>query len=101
MNLTQLLEENIRTYGDYPLLYDLDKHYTNIEVKQHAMKIAAGLNSLGITAGDRVIVCMPNCPEVLFCYQGITRAGAIIVPVMFTLHPGKFILLLLTVERRL
>ncbi|MEK3800446.1 long-chain-fatty-acid--CoA ligase [Peribacillus sp. FSL H8-0477] len=89
MNLTQLLEENIRTYGDYPLLYDLDKHYTNIEVKQHAMKIAAGLNSLGITAGDRVIVCMPNCPEVLFCYQGITRAGAIIVPVMFTLHPRE------------
>jgi long-chain acyl-CoA synthetase len=32
---------------------------------------------------------MPNCPEVIFAYQGITRAGAIIVPVMFTLHPKE------------
>jgi len=89
MNLKQLLEENIKTYGEYPLLYDQDKQYTNMEVKQHAKKIAAGLSTLGIKAGDRVIVCMPNCPEVLFCYQGITRAGAIIVPVMFTLHPRE------------
>ncbi|MBM7652931.1 acyl-CoA synthetase (AMP-forming)/AMP-acid ligase II [Neobacillus cucumis] len=32
---------------------------------------------------------MPNCPEVLFAYQGVTLAGAIIVPIMFTLHPKE------------
>ncbi|WP_462409731.1 class I adenylate-forming enzyme family protein [Neobacillus sp. Marseille-QA0830] len=89
MKLKDLLETNIREFGEYPLLYFKDKTYTNVETKQHAEQLANGLRKLGIKKGDRVMVCMPNCPEVLFAYQGITRAGAIIVPVMFLLHPKE------------
>jgi long-chain acyl-CoA synthetase len=86
MNLKQLLETNIQKFGEYPFLYYNEKKYTNLETKALADQIARGLRNLGIDKGDRVIVCMPNCPEVIFSYQGIIRAGAIIVPVMFTLH---------------
>ncbi len=41
-----------------------------------------GLRSLGIEKGDRVIVMMLNCPEVLISYQAIARAGAVIIPVL-------------------
>jgi long-chain acyl-CoA synthetase len=89
VKLEDLLETNIAEFGEYPFLFFNDRTITNIETKQYADHFASGLRNLGILKGDRVIVCMPNCPEVLFSYQGITRAGATIVPVMFTLHPKE------------
>ncbi|WP_342042327.1 long-chain-fatty-acid--CoA ligase [Bacillus sp. OTU2372] len=89
MKLRDLLERNITDFGEYPFLFFKEKTYTNVETKRYADQLAAGLRRIGIEKGDRVIVCMPNSPEVLFAYQGITRAGAIIVPVMFTLHPKE------------
>lgn len=86
MKLKELLEINISQFGEYPFLFHKEKQFTNVETKKYADQIANGLNKLGIEKGDRVIVCMPNCPEVIFSYQGITRSGAVIVPVMFTLH---------------
>ena len=32
---------------------------------------------------------MPNCPEVIFSYQGVLGTGAIIVPVMYLLHENE------------
>jgi long-chain acyl-CoA synthetase len=89
MKLKDLLETNIAEFGEYPFLFHKEKTFTNVETKQYADQFASGLQNLGIAKGDRVMVCMPNCPEVLFAYQGITRAGATIVPVMFTLHPKE------------
>jgi long-chain acyl-CoA synthetase len=89
VRLSALLERNTSQYGEYPFIFFKEKQYTNIESKVIADQFASGLRENGITEGDRVIVCMPNCPEVIFAYQGITRAGAIIVPVMFTLHPKE------------
>lgn len=86
MLLTNLLEENIKKFGEYPFLYCSDQIYSNLDVASFARQIAKGLRSMGIERGDRIFVCMPNCPEVLFSYQGILRAGAIVVPVMFLLH---------------
>ena len=89
MLLKDLLDTNIAQHGEYPFLYFKNKQYTNVETQQYADHFASGLHQIGIEKGDRVIVCMPNCPEVVFSYQGISRAGAIIVPVMFTLHPKE------------
>ncbi|MFS1516049.1 long-chain-fatty-acid--CoA ligase [Bacillus sp. SCS-151] len=86
MILSDLLDKNIETFGEYPFIYFKDKKYSNLDIKNYSNKIAHGLKKLGVAKGDRVVVCMPNCPEVIFSYQGIIRAGAIIVPIMFTLH---------------
>lgn len=56
--------------------------YTNVEIAREATRLAAGLRALGIEKGDRVIVMMLNCPEVIIAYQAISRAGAVIIPVM-------------------
>ncbi|MFE8699365.1 class I adenylate-forming enzyme family protein [Cytobacillus sp. FJAT-54145] len=89
MKLKDVLETNIEKFGEYPFIYYYGKQFTNIETRKYSNQLANGLKHLGIKKGDRVIVCMPNCPEVLFAYQGITRAGAIIVPIMFMLHPKE------------
>ena len=56
--------------------------YTNVEIAREATQLAAGLRTLGIEKGDRVIIMMLNCPEVIIAYQAISRAGAVIIPVM-------------------
>lgn len=89
MKLEELLESNVRNFGEYPMIYFHDKQYTNFETKRISDQFAAGLRQLGISKGDRVMVILPNCPEVIFSYQAINRAGAVIVPVMFTLHPKE------------
>ncbi len=38
---------------------------------------AKGLTALGIGKGDRVTICMPNCPQALDCFYGLNRIGAI------------------------
>ena len=58
------------------------RQYTNVEIAREATQLAVGLRSLRIAKGDRVIVMMLNCPEVIVSYQAISRAGAVIIPVM-------------------
>lgn len=56
--------------------------YTNVEIAREATQLAAGLQTLGIQQGDRVIVSTLNCPEVMIAYQAIARAGGVIIPAM-------------------
>ena len=38
---------------------------------------ARGLYRSGIRKGDRVTICMPNCPQALDCFYALNRIGAI------------------------
>ncbi len=89
MRLSSLLDRNIQEFGEYPFLYDGDKELTNVETRALANQLAGKLRQSGIGEGDRVLVMMPNNPGVLIAYQAITRANAVIVPVLFTLHPKE------------
>ena len=86
MNLVELAENNYTKFGKYRSLIFEDKEYTNIEMLVYSRKIANGLKSLGIGPGNKVMVMLNNCPEVLISYQGILRAGSIIVPVIRNLQ---------------
>ncbi|HWK23386.1 MAG TPA: long-chain-fatty-acid--CoA ligase [Ureibacillus sp.] len=89
MLLTELLGENIEKFGEYDLLYYNDKSYTNRETEIICKKVSSLVHSLGVEKGDRVLICMPNCPEVIFSYQGVLGVGGIIVPVMYLLHENE------------
>ncbi len=43
-------------------------------------RFAAGLQGLGVQAGDRVALYLPNCPQFVIAYLAAVRAGAIVVP---------------------
>src|SRR5437899_2893771 len=77
---------NCLTRGSYSaLLYEdgeITREYSNIEVAREAVQLATGLRQLGASQGDRVIVTMLNCPEVVISYQAIARAGSVIIPAM-------------------
>jgi long-chain acyl-CoA synthetase len=54
-----------------------------------ARRFASGLRSLGVRPGDRVAVCMANCPEVLETYRALWRIGAVVTPLLFLLSSDE------------
>ena len=51
------------------------------EFLQRALKTAGLFRTLGVGHGDRVCLFMPNCPEFLYCWFGLSILGAIGVPI--------------------
>ncbi len=49
-------------------------------LRQDVDRFAAALQGLGVQAGDRVALYLPNCPQFVIAYLAAVRAGAIIVP---------------------
>lgn len=81
MNVAQLGEENIRRFGEYVILTYEDREYTNVELDRAARRLGNGLRRLGVKRADRVIVQLPNCPEVLTSFLAVWKIGAVIVPI--------------------
>ncbi len=82
-NLAQLAESAVERFGDYPSLLFEGTWFTSGSISQRAARVGTGLRRAGVRAGDRVVVIMANCPEVLVTYQAIWRAGAVVTPVVF------------------
>jgi long-chain acyl-CoA synthetase len=89
MNLATLAEENVRRYGEYTALAFEGREITNIDQQRAANRLAHALGKLGVSAGDRVVVMLPNCPEVLQAYAATLKLGAVVVPVVFLLSPDE------------
>ena len=85
MSLTRLADESLDKYGEYVALAFEGRRYTNLEQAQAAARLANALRRLGVGPGDRVVVMLPNCPEVIQSYGAILRCGGVIVPVIFLL----------------
>src|SRR5262245_12364970 len=89
MNLAKLGETNVATFGEYPSLVFEGRELTNVDQQRAANRLANALRRLGVVAGDRVVVMLPNCPEVLQAYAAILKVGAVVVPVVFLLGPRE------------
>ena len=57
-----------------------DNYYTYGEVVDAANRVGNTLLDLGVEQENRVIICLPDCPELIFSYFGAMRIGA--VPVL-------------------
>src|ERR1044071_5284563 len=85
MPLTRLAQESLDRYGEYVALAFEGKRFTNLDQDRAACRLAHALRRLGVVPGDRVVVMLPNCPEVTQSYAAILKCGAVIVPVIFLL----------------
>lgn len=89
MNLARLGEESVERFGEYAALHFEGRELTNVDQQRTAARVANALVRMGVRAGDRVVVLLPNCPEVLAAYTGILKAGAVIVPIVFLLSADE------------
>jgi long-chain acyl-CoA synthetase len=84
-NLGLLAQRSFERRGDYPALLFEGRWHRSGELFSRSRRIAAGLAELGVAPGDRVVVCMANCPEVSIAYQALWLAGAVVTPATFML----------------
>ncbi len=81
-NLAALELENLEQYGIYTRLHFEGRSYTNLEELRLAGSWARLLGDYGVGRDDRVLVMMPNSPELTAAFPGIWMLGATIVPVI-------------------
>ncbi|HVM71404.1 MAG TPA: long-chain fatty acid--CoA ligase [Anaerolineales bacterium] len=73
------LDEAARLCPERPCLIFQGKITTYQEAADQTDRLAAALRQLGIHKGERVGICMPNCPEFVLAYFAILKAGGVVV----------------------
>jgi len=80
-SLVELLEESFRKFADRTAYKFMGKVIRFDEVDEASRALAAYLQSVGLQAGDRVAVMMPNLPQYPVAVAAILRAGCVVVNV--------------------
>ena len=70
-----------RRHADLPAVIDGDTTLTFPELRAQSLRVAGGLQRLGVQPGDRVAVWVPNVWQWAATAYGIWELGAIIVPI--------------------
>ena len=82
-NLARQAELALERQGDYDSLCYEGRWHSSGQLADRAARLATGLADLGVRPGDRLLVLMANCPEVLITYTAALRAGAVVTPLIF------------------
>ena len=80
LNLSLILEESAKQYPAKIAFSFKDESFSYTQINEAANKVANGLQSIGIKAGDKVALNCPNIPAFPIIYYGVIKAGAVIVP---------------------
>jgi len=95
------LKEKLNAYGNRDFFRFKEDVYTYEDLDRESNRVAAGLQSLGIKKGDKVAIIMNNRPEFLFIWFGLSKLGAVEVPIN-TAHRGDLLTyMLITSDSRL
>jgi len=83
----QVLKEKVKQYGNREFFRFKDQTFGYEDFDRESDKVAAGLQGLGVRKGDKIAIMMRNRPEFLFLWFGLSKLGAIQVPIN-TAHKG-------------
>ncbi|MGP1630463.1 MAG: long-chain fatty acid--CoA ligase [Giesbergeria sp.] len=75
------LAVNARRYPDKAALMFFGSKTSYRQLAEGAERLAAQLHVMGVGRGDRVVLCMQNCPQLVLAHFAILRANAVVVPV--------------------
>jgi long-chain acyl-CoA synthetase len=88
-SLQRLAEEAWDRIAGQSRLWFEGRQWTGAQLAERSRRAATGLREAGLRPGDRVVVCMANCPEVGIAYHAIWRAGGVTTPVLFLLSEDE------------
>jgi long-chain acyl-CoA synthetase len=78
-SLVDLVDRSVRRYGSKTALEFFGARTSYRELGKLISRAAAGLKKLGVKAGDRVALVMPNCPQHVVAFHAVLRLGAVVV----------------------
>ncbi len=77
--LPEMMFASVSRYGSRPALEFFGRVTTYRELGEEIERAAEGLRRLGVRAGDRVAIVLPNCPQHVVAFYAALRLGAIVV----------------------
>ncbi len=80
LSVAQVLETRAAEDPDREFLIFNDRRLTYAQVDARATSLAAALHALGIEAGDRIALDLPNWPEFVISVFAAAKLGAVVVP---------------------
>jgi cyclohexanecarboxylate-CoA ligase/acyl-CoA synthetase len=80
--LPDYLDEWVAATPQRVFVTDGTRSLTYADLQGQAYRFGAALRGLGVQPGDRVVVQLPNWAEFVVAYLGLTRIGAVLVPIM-------------------
>lgn len=78
-SLSDLLDERVAQWSDRPAIAFFDRTVSYRELGDRVARVATGLRGLGVKAGDRVALIMPNAPQHVIAFYAVLRLGAVVV----------------------
>jgi long-chain acyl-CoA synthetase len=78
-SLFELVEQSAKRFPKLVALEFFKRTTTYVELEDQIVRAANGLRKLGVSAGDRVALVLPNCPQHVVAFYAILRLGAIVV----------------------
>jgi fatty-acyl-CoA synthase len=84
--LDGLLDQVADQHPERPWVIGEEATYTYADMADWSRRLARGLTSGGVSAGDRVALFLPNGPEFIAARFAVARARAVAVPINFRLQ---------------
>lgn len=78
-SLIDLVEESARRFPGKVALEFFKRTTSYADLQEQILRAANGLHKLGVGAGDRVAIVLPNCPQHIVAFYAVLRLGAIVV----------------------
>ena len=78
-SLITMLERSVAEAGDHPALEFFGRRTSYTELGDQISRAAEGLRALGVQAGDRVALILPNCPQHVVAFYAVLRLGGVVV----------------------
>lgn len=78
-SLVAMLEHSVAEAGSVPALEFFGRRTSYTELGDQVDRAAEGLRRLGVRAGDRVALVLPNCPQHVVAFYAVLRLGAVVV----------------------
>ena len=78
-SLVALVERSVREAGGCVATEFFGRTTTYTQLGDQISRVAEGLRSLGVQAGDRVAIVLPNSPQHVVAFYAILRLGAVVV----------------------
>ncbi|HEY3548780.1 MAG TPA: long-chain-fatty-acid--CoA ligase [Propionicimonas sp.] len=78
-SLVAMFERSVAEAGSCPAMEFFGRRTTYSELGDQVERVAEGLHRLGVRAGDRVALILPNCPQHVVAFYAVLRLGAVVV----------------------
>lgn len=75
--MSEVVLEAASREGDFPALTFMGRKISYKLMAGNIDLVARAFYAIGVRAGQRVLVCLPNVPQAIYCLYGLNRIGAV------------------------